>query len=94
MHLEMLIVAAGAAFGGFAQGLSGFAFGLIAISIWVWVLDPILIAPLIVFGSLAGQFATAGILRHAWKILWAFGEQPALRESEIADAPNSGAEDA
>ena len=67
MHLEMLIVAAGAAFGGFAQGLSGFAFGLIALSIWVWVLDPILIAPLIVFGSLAGQFATAGILRHAWK---------------------------
>jgi len=33
-------VAAGAAFGGFAQGLSGFAFGLIALSIWVWVLDP------------------------------------------------------
>jgi hypothetical protein len=67
MHLETLIVAAGAAFGGFAQGLSGFAFGLIALSIWVWVLDPTLLAPLIVFGSLAGQFATAGILRHAWK---------------------------
>lgn len=67
MHLQILIVAAGAAFGGFAQGLSGFAFGLIALSIWVWVLDPTLVAPLIVFGSLAGQFATAGILRRAWK---------------------------
>ncbi len=67
MHLQTLIIAAGAAFGGFAQGLSGFAFGLIALSIWVWVLDPTLVAPLIVFGSLAGQFATAGILRHAWK---------------------------
>ena len=62
-----VIVAAGAALGGFAQGLSGFAFGLIALSIWVWVLDPNLVAPLIVFGSLAGQFATVGILRRAWK---------------------------
>src|SRR5215208_2506330 len=67
MHLEMLIVPAGAAFAGFAHGLSGFAIGLIALSFWIWVLDPILIAPLIVFGSLAGQFATASILRHAWK---------------------------
>jgi uncharacterized membrane protein YfcA len=62
-----VIVAVGAAFGGFAQGLSGFAFGLIALSIWVSVLDPNLVAPLIVIGSLAGQFATAGILRRAWK---------------------------
>ena len=45
-----VIVAAGAALGGFAQGLSGFAFGLIALSIWVWVLDPNLVAPLIVSG--------------------------------------------
>ena len=69
-----VIVAAGAALGGFAQGLSGFAFGLIALSIWVWVLDPNLVAPLIVFGSLAGQFATAGILRRAWKpsLFWPF----------------------
>jgi hypothetical protein len=74
MHLETLIVAAGAAFGGFAQGLSGFAFGLIALSIWVWVLDPNLLAPLIVFGSLGGQVATAGILRRAWKpsLFWPF----------------------
>ena len=67
MHLEPLIVAAGAAFGGFAQGLSGFAFGLIALSIWVWVLDPTVVAPLVVFGSLAGQFATTGVLRRTWK---------------------------
>lgn len=74
MHLETLIVAAGAAFGGFAQGLSGFAFGLIALSLWVWVLDPTLLAPLIVFGSLGGQVATAGILRQAWKpsLFWPF----------------------
>ena len=65
MHLETWVVAAGAAFGGFAQGLSGFAFGLIALSIWVWVLDPTLLAPLVVFGSVGGQIATAGILRQA-----------------------------
>jgi hypothetical protein len=68
MHPQMLLVAAGGAFGGFAQGLSSFAFRLIALSIWVWVLDPTLTASLIVFGSLAAQFATAGILRQAWKL--------------------------
>jgi uncharacterized protein len=74
MHPQTLIVAAGAAFGGFAQGLCGSAFGLIALSIWVWVVDPTLLAPLIVFGSLGGQVATAGILRHAWKpsLFWPF----------------------
>jgi uncharacterized protein len=74
VHLETWVVATGAAFGGFAQGLSGFAFGLIALSIWVWVLDPTLLAPLVVFGSVGGQIATAGILRQAWKpsLFWPF----------------------
>jgi uncharacterized protein len=67
VHAQTLIIAIGAAVGGFAQGLSGFAFGLVALSIWVWVLAPNVVAPLIVFGSLAGQFVTAGILRRAWK---------------------------
>jgi uncharacterized membrane protein YfcA len=64
---QTLIVALGAVFGGFAQGLSGFAFGLVALGIWVWVLDPTLLAPLVVVGSLATQVATAGILRQAWR---------------------------
>ena len=37
------------------QGLSGFGFGLVAMSFWAWTVDPKLAAALAVFGSLAGQ---------------------------------------
>lgn len=37
---------------GFVQGLTGFAFALIAMSFWVWVLAPQLAAPLLVFASI------------------------------------------
>lgn len=42
----------GAVFAGFVQGLTGFAFALIAMSFWTWVLSPQLAAPLVVFASL------------------------------------------
>lgn len=35
-----LVVAAGAIVAGFVQGMSGFAFGLVAMSFWAWVLEP------------------------------------------------------
>ncbi|MFC7477596.1 sulfite exporter TauE/SafE family protein [Dankookia sp. GCM10030260] len=57
------VVALGAAAGGFVQGLSGFAFGLVALSIWAWVLDPVLAGPLTVFCSLLGQLLSIGSLR-------------------------------
>jgi uncharacterized protein len=34
-------VALGAAVGGFVQGLSGFAFGLAAMAIWAWCIEPV-----------------------------------------------------
>lgn len=40
---------------GFIQGLSGFAFGLIATSMWAWILAPQKVVPLVVMGSLIGQ---------------------------------------
>jgi hypothetical protein len=40
---------------GFVQGLSGFAFGMVAMSFWAWVLEPQLAAVLSVFGSLTGR---------------------------------------
>ena len=52
------IVLIGAALAGFAQGVSGFAFSLIALSIWSWAVAPQLAAPMAVFGSLAGQLVT------------------------------------
>lgn len=42
----------GACLAGFVQGLTGFAFALIAMSFWVWILPPQISAPLVVFASL------------------------------------------
>ena len=61
-----LTVALGAAVAGFVQGLSGFAFGLVAMAVWAWTLDPVLAGPLVVFGSLVGQLlAVRPVLRGA-----------------------------
>ncbi len=49
------VLIAGAVAAGFVQGLSGFAFGLVATSIWAWWLPPQLVAPMSVFGALTGQ---------------------------------------
>lgn len=42
----------GAMIAGFIQGLTGFAFALIAMSFWVWILPPQIAAPLVVFASI------------------------------------------
>jgi uncharacterized membrane protein YfcA len=62
----ILYVAVGAALAGFVQGLSGFGFGLTAMGIWVWVLEPRLAAALAVFGALTGQVVAAFTLRRSW----------------------------
>jgi uncharacterized protein len=69
---ELLVLLAGAVVAGFVQGLSGFAFGLTATSIWVWWLPPQLIAVMAVFGALTGQVIAAITLRRAagWPKLW------------------------
>lgn len=63
-----LIVALGAAVAGFVQGLSGFAFGLVAMSIWAWVIDPQLAAALAVTGALAGQVVAAVTVRRGFAV--------------------------
>ncbi len=52
---ELLLLLAGAAVAGFVQGLSGFGFSMVAMSFWVWGLEPKLAAVMAVFGSLTGQ---------------------------------------
>ena len=47
-----IIFIVGTCLAGFVQGLTGFAFALIAMSFWVWILPPQLSAPLVVFASL------------------------------------------
>jgi uncharacterized protein len=60
---SLAIVALGAATGGFVQGLSGFAFSLVALGIWAWSVDPAAAGPLAVFGSLLGQVLSMGTVR-------------------------------
>ncbi|MDR6600964.1 putative membrane protein YfcA [Achromobacter deleyi] len=62
-----LVVAAGAVVAGFVQGLSGFAFGLVAMSFWVWAVDPKVAATLTVFGGLLGQLIAAFSVRRGFK---------------------------
>jgi uncharacterized protein len=58
------ILIAGAAIAGFVQGLSGFAFTMVAMSIWAWMIEPHLAAAAAVFGGMAGQiFAVVAIRR-------------------------------
>jgi uncharacterized membrane protein YfcA len=62
----LLTVAFGAALAGFVQGLSGFGFGLTAMSVWAWTLEPKLAASLSLFGSLSGQVIAAFTVRRGW----------------------------
>jgi uncharacterized membrane protein YfcA len=68
MDSLVLIVILGAALAGFVQGLSGSNFGLVAMAVWAWWLDPALIAPLVVCGSLVGQLLAGGALRSSFNL--------------------------
>ena len=69
---DMWILAIGAAIAGLVQGISGFAFAMVAMSIWVWTIDPILAAPMAVFGGWFGQVISAIRIRRGLQthLLW------------------------
>lgn len=56
----------GAALGGFVQGLSGFAYGLVALAVWAWVMEPQVAGPMVVFGSLVGQVLAIPTIRRGF----------------------------
>ena len=60
--------------GGFVQGLSGFAFGLTAMAIWAWSVEPVLVGPLVAFGTLFGQILSIGTVRRGLDagLIWPF----------------------
>jgi uncharacterized membrane protein YfcA len=68
MSSLVLLVALGAMAAGFVQGLSGFAFGLVAMSFWAWTLYPRLAAALVVFGSLTGQLLAVFSVRRGFSL--------------------------
>jgi uncharacterized membrane protein YfcA len=60
--------------GAFVAGLSGFAFGLVAASIWLYILTPLQSASLIIAFGLVVQGYSVWKLRHTldWRRLWPF----------------------
>ncbi|MDO9074828.1 MAG: sulfite exporter TauE/SafE family protein [Rubrivivax sp.] len=71
MDATLLWIVVGAACAGFVQGLTGFGFGLVAMSFWAWVLEPQLAAVLAVFGALTGQILAAIRVRRGydWRLV-------------------------
>lgn len=57
-----LTIVTGTALAAFVQGMSGFGFALVALSIWSWTVPLELAAPMSVFGSLVGMLVTMPLL--------------------------------
>ncbi|MBL8628150.1 MAG: sulfite exporter TauE/SafE family protein [Rhodospirillaceae bacterium] len=74
MDVVFVMVLLGAAAAGFAQGLSGFAFAMISMSFWAWVLEPQTSAVLVVVCSLIGQLMTIKTARAGfdWRRIMPF----------------------
>jgi uncharacterized membrane protein YfcA len=68
MTQELWLLVVGAAVAGFVQGLSGFAFGMVAMSFWVWGLEPRVAAVMAVFGSLTGQVVAVVSSRRGFRL--------------------------
>ncbi len=66
MDTQTLLVLLGAVAGGFVQGLSGFAFGLVGMAFWAWFVAPQLTGPMVVFGSLIGQLLSIHSVRRGF----------------------------
>lgn len=64
MSSELWLLIAGAVVAGFVQGLSGFAFSMVAMSFWVWGIEPRVASVMAVFGSLSGQIVAAFSMRR------------------------------
>ena len=72
--MELWVLAFGAAVAGLVQGISGFAFAMVAMSIWVWGVNPQMAAVMAVFGGWTGQVVSAIRVRRGWHVglLWPF----------------------
>jgi uncharacterized protein len=61
------LVLAGAGLGGLVQGMTGFAFSVVALSFWAWALHPEVAAPLTVLCALTGQVTTLFSVRRGFE---------------------------
>ncbi len=67
MTPELWLLAGGAALAGLVQGISGFAFAMVAMSVWVWGIEPRLAAAMAVCGGLLGQCIAVFTVRRGLK---------------------------
>jgi uncharacterized membrane protein YfcA len=65
---ELLLLAFGAALAGLVQGISGFAFAMVAMSVWVWGIEPRLAAVMAVSGGLVGQIFSVFTVRRGLRL--------------------------
>lgn len=74
MDVSIAWLVFGAVLAGFVQGLTGFGFAMVAMSVWAWVLDPRLAAVLAVFGGFTGQLLAAFTVRRGfdWALVGPF----------------------
>lgn len=74
MTNELWLLAGGAALAGLVQGISGFAFAMVAMSVWVWGVEPRLAAAMAVSGGLLGQCVQLFTVKRAprWSLLLPF----------------------
>jgi uncharacterized membrane protein YfcA len=68
MNSELLLLAGGAALAGLVQGISGFAFAMVAMSVWVWGIEPKLAAVMAVAGGLLGQLVALVTVRRGLRL--------------------------
>jgi uncharacterized membrane protein YfcA len=61
------LLLAGAALAGLVQGMTGFAFAIVALSFWAWTLQPEVAAPLTVLCALTGQLTTLFQVRRGFE---------------------------
>lgn len=69
-----LIVLAGGLAGGLVNGLTGFGTGLTALTFWLYVVPPVVAAPMVVICSVVGQLQTLPKIWHAisWRRVMPF----------------------
>ena len=68
MSAELLLLAGGAALAGLVQGISGFAFAMVAMSVWVWGIEPRLAAVMAVSGGLVGQLIAVFTVKRGLRL--------------------------
>ncbi len=74
MSHELWWLAAGAVLAGLVQGISGFAFAMVSMSIWVWGVEPSTATVMAVFGGLVGQVLGLFTVRRGVRVdvLWPY----------------------